>query len=477
MKKTSLTENVNEVRRLNESVTGRNMDNVMIKWKKNLDAINEAYNGEIDDYKLLTTAILLENTEQYINSRSRLLGEATQPSDTSFFKRYAINLLTAVVPNLISEDIVAVEPMLSRIGEIRYLRVLYGSNKAPVTKGTNMFSNFTGGDFSQNTYTSEVIEGETFTGDGSTTVLNLGWTPVLPGSISGDNEGTVISDDGNGNIKEGTSTVGTIDYTTGKITYTTAPTSGNTLSFTYSYDNMSAPVQAPELTLKLMTSPIQAKSRKLKTLWSFDAAADLSNDYGMQMNTELVTYSAAQIKHEIDMEITQELYNKATSPSVTWNMYAPNGVSTVDHYNSFPIALAEAGNKMYFNTKLASPNFYVVGESASTVIESLARFKSAGAVDTKGPYLAGYLGEKPVYKSPSIPTSGFLCGYKGASLFDSGYVYAPYLPVMSTQLLMDETFTGRQGFAASYGKRMTNGDFYSACQITNTPTTVNVNNV
>lgn len=474
---TSVNASLNEMIKFNEGVTGRNMNGVMKKWGRQMNAINEAFEGQVDDYKLLSTAILLENTEQYLNhvAKMRGLNEATQPSDVSFFKRYAINLLSAVVPNLIAEDIVSVQPMLSRVGEIRYLRVLYGSDKAPAKKGNVMFSNYTGGDFSQHTYTSDQIEGETLAVDGSTKTFTLDWAPVIPGTINGTVGSDVLTDDGNGNIKLGSSAAGTINYATGAITFTTAPSDDTEVS--YQYDNMEVPVQAPEMILKLVTAPIQAKSRKLKTLYSFDAAYDLTSDYGMSMNNELVTYSASQIKHEIDMEIINDLYTKATSPSVTWNQVAPTGVSLVDHYNSFPIALTKAGNAMYFNTKMARPNFYVLGETAANVVESLARFKSAGAVDPKGPYLAGYLGDIPVYKSPSIPTNGFLCGYKGNSLFDSGYIYAPYMPVMTTQLLMDETFTGRQGFASSYGKRMTNTDFYAACQITSVADTVNTHSV
>lgn len=475
MKKTAMSNNVNEMIKLNEQVTGHNMDGVMGKWSKNLNAINEAFDGNIDEYKLLTTAILLENTERYLSNRSKALNEATQPSDVSFFKRYAINLLSAVIPNLIAEDIVSVQPMLSRVGEIRYLRVLYGSNKAPVRKGQIMFQNYQGGDFSQHTYTSDRVEGEVLAADGTTKAFNLDWTPVVPGTIAGDVDGDVLADDGNGNITVAGSAAGTINYEDGVITFTTAPDASATIEIDYEYNNMEVPVQAPELILKLVTSPIQAKSRKLKTLYSFDAAYDLTNDYGMSMNNELITYSAAQIKHEIDMEVIDDLYKKATSPSVTWNMTAPTGVSLVDHFNSFPIALTELGNAMYFNTKMARPNWYVVGENAANVIESLARFKSAGAVDPKGPYLAGYLGDMPVYKSPSIPTDGYLAGFKGTSLFDAGYIYAPYMPVMSTQLLMDETFTGRQGFAASYGKKMTNSDFYARGTITHVKDVVDVN--
>lgn len=349
---------------------------------------------------------------------------------------------------------------LSRVGEIRYLRVLYGSDKAPVKKGNVMFQNYSGGDFSQFTYSSDQIEGETLAGDGSTTRFNVSWTPVVPGSVNGTTaDNKQILDDGNGNITIEGAVAGTINYETGALTFTTAP--ADLFELSYVYNNMEVPVQAPEVNLKLVTAPIQAKSRKLKTLYSFDAAYDLSNDYGMSMNNELVTYSAAQIRHEIDMEVINDLYTMATSPSKTFDRTAPIGVSLVDHYNSFPITLSEISNAMYFNTKMARPNFYVLGEDASNIVESLARFKSAGAVDPKGPYLAGYLGDMPVYKSPSVPANGFLAGFKGTSLFDAGYIYAPYMPIMSTQLLMDETFTGKQGFASSYGKRMTNSDFYS----------------
>ena len=83
------------------------------------------------------------------------------------------------------------------------------------------------------------------------------------------------------------------------------------------------------------------------------------------------------------MEIINDLYVKATSPGVTWNITAPTGVSLVDHYAGFPNILIEAGNKMYYNTKMAMPNFYIVGELASNVLESLPQFKSNGAIDPK----------------------------------------------------------------------------------------------
>lgn len=193
-------------------------------------------------------------------------------ADVSFFKRYAINLLSAVVPNLIAEDIVSTQPMLSRVGEIRYLRVLYGSNKAPAKKGNVMFQNYEGGDFSQFTYTSDQIEGEVIAADGSTKTFNLDWTPVMPGTISGSVGDDILADDGNGNITIAGSAAGTIDYASGLITFSSAPSASDAVEISYQYNNMEVPVEAPEINLKLVTTPIMAKSRKLKTLYSFDAA-------------------------------------------------------------------------------------------------------------------------------------------------------------------------------------------------------------
>jgi hypothetical protein len=107
----SLNEDLQTVIALNQNVTGNRVDNLMEKWSPNLKAIKKAFNEKVDDYKLMTTAILLENTNNYLSRQSvpNILNEdATQPSDVSFFKRYAINLLSAVVPNLIAEDIVSV---------------------------------------------------------------------------------------------------------------------------------------------------------------------------------------------------------------------------------------------------------------------------------------------------------------------------------------------------------------------------------
>lgn len=123
------------------------------------------------------------------------------------------------------------------------------------------------------TYSSDSIEGELIGAEGTTTSFNLSWTPVEPGTVivRGADGAITHRDDSTGNIVAVAGTAaGTIDYATGKITFTDAPAADTSVDYTY--DNISAPVQAPEIQIKVVASPIYAKSRKLKTLYAFDAA-------------------------------------------------------------------------------------------------------------------------------------------------------------------------------------------------------------
>ena len=176
--------------------------------------------------------------------------------------------------------------------------------------------------------------------------------------------------------------------------------------------------------------------------------------------------STAQLKREIDDEIIADIANKGTAPGTAFNMTVPDGVSLIDHYAGFTAAVTAASNNIWNVTHVANASWIIVGANAANIVESIPRFKSAGVINPKGSHLIGYLGSMPVYKSAVLGEDEWLAGYKGDSLFEAGYIYAPYMPIMSTQLLMDETFTGKQGFSTSYGKKMTCSDFYGKSLIT-----------
>lgn len=442
---------------------------IMSKWGNEIGAINEAFDGKLDWYRQATTAILLENTSAHIDRMTQMgaMNEATQPGDVGYFKKYAINLLSAAIPNLIAPEIVSMQPMLSRVGEMRFLKVLYGSNKGSVKAGDTMFSMFHGGN-GQTAYSSDEIDSEYVTAEGNQITGSLAWLPVVPGSVKLVIGTTEVTDDGAGKITGTGVTAGTIDYNSGAFSITLAaePAEGDDVYFNYRYNNMDVPVQAPEVTLKIEVAPIIAKSRKLKTIYAFDAAFDMTKDYGMQINNELVTYTAAQIKHEIDGEIMGDLLRIASATGVTWDATPRDGISLRDHNESFYNKIVEAGNNIFDATKLANGSYIIVGMDAANVVETLPRFRPSGVIKPTGPHLAGYLGSMPVYKNPFYPADTFLVGWKGNGMFEAGYLYCPYMPIMTTQLIMDADFQGQRGFATSYGKKPVNSKMYCKGTIT-----------
>lgn len=440
------------------------------KWSKEMSAINEAFDGNLDYTRQLTTAMMLESTSRHLD-RVAAMNEGTQLGDVGFFKKYAINLLSAAIPNLIAPDIVSVQPMLNRVGEMRYLKVLYGSDKGAVKAGDTMFSAFQAGT-GNTSYSSDAIEDETtdveLGSDNKAATFSLAWTPVTPGSVKLVVNDTVeVVDNGKGQLA-GTDITGTINYNTGAVALTSASAlaAETTVVANYEYDNINTPVKAPEVTFKIATTPVVAKSRKLKATYSLDASFDLTKDYGMQINNEIVTYTAAQIKHEIDGEIMNDLLRIASAQGTTWDATPRDGISLRDHNESFNNKIVEASNNIFSATQLASGSYLIVGMNASNIIETLPRFRPSGVVKPVGPHLVGYLGSMPVYKNPYYPADAYLVGWKGTGLFDAGYLYCPYMPIMSTQLIMDANFEGQRGFATSYGKKNVNANMYSKGTIT-----------
>ena len=435
------------------------------KWSKEMSAINEAFDGKLDYVRQINTAMMLESTMQHLN-RIEAMNEGTQLGDVGFFKKYAINLLSAAIPNLIAPDIVSMQPMLNRVGEMRYLKVLYGSDKGKVKAGDTMFSAFQGG-HGHTEYSSDVIEDETLDVDldsaKTKAKLVLSWTPVTPGTVHIIVNDTIeITDNGKGVLK-GANVTGTINYNSGSVelVFASAVAAETSAVASYEYDNINTPVKAPEVTIKIASTPVTAKSRKLKATYSMDASFDLTKDYGMQINNEIVTYTAAQIKHEIDGEIMNDLLRIASAEGTTWDKTPRDGISLRDHNESFNNKIVEGSNNIFKATQLASGSYLVVGMEASNIIETLPRFRPSGVVKPVGPHLVGYLGSMPVYKNPYYPVDAYLIGWKGTGLFDAGYLYCPYMPIMSTQLIMDANFEGQRGFATAYGKKTVNGNMYS----------------
>lgn len=466
---------MDDVKALQESVIERGL--VLAessRWRDHMVALREGYKARYGvsapEHLVSTTAILLENTHDYISR----MDETTRVVNMGNFVDYGFDVITAVVPNLIANDIVSVQPLNAKHGAIFYLNYLYGSDKGRIKAGEVYNSPFEG--VKGNTdYTGEHIDGESLgLGDGSKTkfTTSLAYTPVRPGSVSVVADSVTGFDDGQGNIN-GTGVSGTINYSTGEIsvTFASAPASNTTVEVLYNYNMDLSTVGVPQVDLDLKSVSIEAFPRKIRARWLLDAAFELQKTKGIDAESELVVALSSEIKHEIDGEMLNDIYKLAGLTGYSWS--AKNqGYDSYDAWKvTFIDILTEMSNDIFKATKRVGANFIVAGVNVCNVIESLgAQYFTPAPLSQgqiNGPHFVGTLqGKYRVYKNPFFGDNNFLLGYKGSSYLDAGYVYAPYLPLYATPTTVLDDFIFRKGLATSYGKLMLNNKLYAKGYIT-----------
>lgn len=421
-------------------------------WKNRLDAIETA-TGKMNAEKKAATALCLENTKKFIAYNEAV---ATQSPDIGAYKRFALDMVGAVVPNLIAFDIASVQAIDNRIAMVNFMKYHYGDAKGQVAQG-QVFADIRNLNNSDQNYTSDHVEGEEFTG-------TLDWTPVLPGTVKITlANGSIISDDKNGKfVNESGEEVGgaAVNYATGEVTGVTVE---ENVTASYGYANEHVPAsKIPSLTLSIESLPIKAKTRRLAAIWGFEASYELQKEYGQSMEDLLSTTAAGEINYEIDMEIMNRIHGAAAQSGITWNAIPETGVysNLQDHYDSFLITLNRMSNMIYQKTRRIRPNYVLCGTDVATIIASNRTFKPSGEINTKGPYFAGTLGNFRVYVSPDMPAKEFTLGYKGDTLLDAGFLYCPYMPLVASSMVQLEDMAGRKGWATMYGTRLVNDRMY-----------------
>ncbi|MBO7212368.1 MAG: hypothetical protein J6V44_15380 [Methanobrevibacter sp.] len=268
---------------LSTPTTQRNLK-LYERYIKAAEAVQKTQGKTLNLEKKVALATTLANTRQ--------ICEATNSSNIPS-KTYFMDMLTAVVPNLIAPDIVSTQALESKAGMISYLRFTYGSDKGQTTAGT-MFNNSLYTGRSDQYYSSRVVNEEAVANG-----VNFEYVPVLPQTVQVTlPDGTVYTDDGTGNLVNPVngSTVGTINYATGAFACATA-IDGTTA--VYEYNNEQVPdLKVPEINMSLAQIPIFAKSRKLAAYWGFDAAYDLKQQYGAEILDVMSAQAAGEIAHK-----------------------------------------------------------------------------------------------------------------------------------------------------------------------------------
>ena len=249
----------------------------------------------------------------------------------------------------------------------------------------------------------------------------------------------------------------------------------------------------PEIDIKIESIAVTATTRKLRAKWSPELAQDLNAYHSLDAEVELTQILSEQIALEIDREILNDLLtqakganffwsrapgkfvNKTTGLEVTRNSTlnpGPAFTGTVrEWYETLIETIIDVGNEIHRKTLRGSANFIVVGPDVATVLEASVYYKPAYSIDGSGQVGAsmsigaekiGTLSNRfTVYKDPYFPRNKILVGFKGGSYLETGYVYAPYVPLIVTPTIFaPEDFTPRKGVMTRYGKKMVRADFY-----------------
>ena len=239
----------------------------------------------------------------------------------------------------------------------------------------------------------------------------------------------------------------------------------------------------PEIDIKVDSSAVTALTKKLKAKWSPELAQDLNAYHNLDAEVELTSILSEQIALEIDQEILNDLVvgskevlywsrmpgkfvNRENGTVVSTSLF-PSFTGTVSEwYETLLETINEVSARIHRKTLRGGANFVVCSPEVANILEFTSGFRAAAAVDEEG----GSWGVKQVgsisrkmdiHVDPYFPRAVILVGRRGNSFLESGYVYAPYVPLQVTPTIFGtEDFVPRKGVMTRYAKKMVRPDMY-----------------
>lgn len=429
--------------------------------------------GITDPEKRRLLSILYENA---LNGWLRRLDETTRAVNVGSFEKYVFPVIRAIYANLIAAELVSIQPLTAPTGLIFYFDVIYGSNKGSIRKGSKMYDARRGPSADLH-FSDEVVEGEQIgTGAGGTGpfAATLAYVPVRAGTVVITDGVETFADNGAGVLTGSGGGTGAIDYATGAITaltFAVAVGVGDAITTDYEYDS-EGHADVPQLDIQLTSSPVVARSNKLRARWSLEAQQDLAAYNGINAEVEVVAFMGNEIAKEINYKIIRHLRTIAAAQTlaptpITFDRTQPTGVALVDHYAAFQQTLIEAGNTIFSATQRWNANWVLGDVQVANIMEFMPGFVAQPSPHgTAGPQRSGKLGALTVYKDPTYPTDEFLYGFKGGSYLEAGYVHAPYIGLYTTDTVVLDDFLARKGMATRTAQKVINPHYYGTGTIT-----------
>ena len=243
--------------------------------------------------------------------------------------------------------------------------------------------------------------------------------------------------------------------------------------------------QIPEIDIKVDSIAVTAMTKKLKAKWTPELGQDLNAYHNLDAEVELTQILSEQIALEIDREIVNDLIQEAQAGTYYWSRSpglfvnrttgaelgaaaaAPDFTGTVSEwYETLVETINDVSAQIHRKTLRGGANFLVTSPEVANILEFTAGFRANVTADadrgTVGAVNVGSISKKfDVYVDPYFPRNLVLVGRNGGSFLETGYVYAPYVPLQVTPTIFGtEDFVPRKGVMTRYAKKMVRPDMY-----------------
>ena len=244
------------------------------------------------------------------------------------------------------------------------------------------------------------------------------------------------------------------------------------------YDSLELETEIGEVSFKLDSVTVAVEERKLRATWSPELAQDVSAFHNIDAEAELTALLSEQIAAEIDREILRDL-RKFAPWQARWDVNGwrrQAGFSTnytqKDWNQELMTKINQVSAQIHKTTLRGGANFIVVSSEISAVFDNLEYFHVSDANAESDQYNMGIerigalQNRYQVYRDPYSPSWSIIIGHKGKSLLDTGYIYAPYIPMQLTPTIYNpENFAPVKGIMTRYAKKCVNNRFYGAVKV------------
>jgi len=359
---------------------------------KNWSATKQALTEGLQGQRKTTMEVCLENTKKYLTETATAGGTAS--GNIAVLNKVILPVIRRVMPTTIANELVGVQPMQGPVSQIHTLRVRYA-------EGADAADNATGN---------------------IGKAVTAGDEALSPFSIATQYSGA-----------------------------------GGKGAATASMEG----VGGKKMNIQILKETVEAKSRKLSARWTFEAAQDAQAIHGVDVEAEIMAALAQEITAEIDQEVIGSLIGLAGTAYATYDQSGVSGqaVFVGDQHAALAVLVNRAANDIAARTRRGAGNYIVVSPTALTILQSATT--SAFARTTEGTFEAptntkfvGTLNSSVRvyvnhYAGDDTPV---LIGYKGANEMDAPAFYCPYIPLMSSGVVLDpNTFEPTVSFMTRYG--------------------------